>query len=155
MSGADIAAKSRYFDDYSVGDVFEFGDYKVEKSELIAFAEAYDPQPFHIDENAAKETHFGGLITSGWHTCSMVMRLMVDHYVSEVAGLGSPGVDEIRWIVPVRPGDSLRVRVKVVETRASKSKPDRGIVRSEFEVFNQHDEIVMTMKSVGMMKRRP
>lgn len=147
--------KSHYFEDYVVGDVHEFGDTTVTTEELIDFAERYDPQPFHIDEAAAAESHFGGLITSGWHTCSMLMRMMVDHYISEVASLGSPGIDEIRWLQPVRPGDRLSARVTIVETRASRSKPDRGLVRSQIEVLNQTDSVVMSMVTMGLFLRRP
>lgn len=147
-------SKSRYFEDYVVGDVHEFGSTTVTESELIEFARRYDPQPFHIDAAAARESYFGGLITSGWHTCALMMRMMVDHYVSEVASLGSPGVDEIRWLTPVRPGDTLRVRVTIAETRASRSKPDRGVVRSAVEVLNQEQVTVMTMTTLGMFMRR-
>lgn len=149
------ALNRRYFEDYVPGEVHEFGSTLVGEDELIEFARRYDPQPFHIDAEAARASHFGGLITSGWHTCAMVMRMMVDHYVSAVGGLGSPGVDEIRWLVPVRPGDELRVQIEILETRASRSKPDRGIVRSHVAVRNQKDEVVMTMKTLGMMRRRP
>ena len=153
-TAAPVDPKQRYFEDYRSGDIFEFGAYEVTEEELIGFATAYDPQSFHVDAEAARETHFGGLIASGWHTCSMLMRMMVDHYISEVSSLGSPGVDEIRWRVPVRAGDILRARITITETRASQSKPDRGVVRSSIEVLNQNDEVVMTLSSMGLFKRR-
>lgn len=146
--------QDRYFEDYVEGEVHEFGHTVVSEQELVEFAGRYDPQPFHIDAEAARESPFGGLITSGWHTCAMLMRMLVDHYVSSVAGLGSPGVDEIRWLIPVRPGNILRARVTVVETRRSRSKPDRGILRSRVEVLNQDDQTVMTMNTLGMVRCR-
>ncbi|MGE0482657.1 MAG: MaoC family dehydratase [Gammaproteobacteria bacterium] len=145
----------RWFEDYVPGDVHEFGDCVVDERELVDFARRYDPQPFHVDPEAARASQYGGLITSGWHTCSMVMGLMVEHYVSGVAGLGSPGVDEIRWVVPVRPGDHLRVRIEILDARVSRTKPDRGLVHSAIAVLNQDDITVMTMKSVGFFLRRP
>ncbi len=155
MRAASPPAKAFYFEDYVVGDVHEFGSTTVDEAELLAFARRYDPQPFHLDHEAAAESHFGGLITSGWHTCAMMMRMMVDHYVSETASQGSPGVDEIRWLVPVRPGDTLSVRVTILESRPSRSRPDRGVVRSAVEVLNQDGRTVMTMKTLGMFLRRP
>lgn len=149
------ARDQRYFEDYVPGQTHEFGCTVVDEEELVDFARRYDPQPFHIDAVAAAETPFGGLITSGWHTCAMMMRMMVDHYVSAVASLGSPGVDELRWIKPVRPGDVLRVRITVLEARVSQSKPDRGLVRSAIEMINQDDAVVMTMNTLGFFLRRP
>src|SRR5262245_1603587 len=135
-----------YWEDFHVGDTAPMGEKLVDKDEVIAFATAYDPQPFHVDEAAAKQSFFGGLVASGWHTCAMVMRMMVDSYLRDSASLGSPGVDNVRWLKPVRPGDTIRAQRHVVETRASQSKPGIGIVRSRWEVFNQHDELVMTME---------
>ena len=146
---------ARYFEDYVTGDVHEFGDALVSAAELVEFARRYDPQPFHVDADAAARSFYGGLITSGWHTCALMMRMMVDHYVSSVASLGSPGVDELRWLVPVRAGDRLRVRVTVLDTRVSRSKPDRGVVRSGVAVLNQEDAVVMTMTTLGLFLRRP
>lgn len=143
--------EKRYFEDYVPGSVHEFGPIKVEEAEIIEFARRYDPQPFHIDPEAAKDSIYGGLIASGWHTAGLMMRLLVDHYLSHVASLGSPGVDELRWLKPVRPGDELSVRVTVLETRRSRSKPDRGIVRSFVEVLNQKGEVVMTLKAVNFL----
>ena len=146
-----VPIENRYFEDYVAGSVHEFGPIGVEAAEVIAFARRFDPQPFHVDPAAAQHTMFGGLIASGWHTASLMMRLCVDHYLSQVASLGSPGVDELRWLKPVRPGDELSVRVTVLETQRSRSKPDRGIVRSLIEVLNQADEVVMSMKAVNFM----
>jgi len=143
-----------YFEDFKVGDTAPMGETVVDKGEMIAFAKAYDPQPFHIDEAAAKQSFFGGLIASGWHTCAMVMRMMVDSYLSDSASLGSPGVENVRWLKPVRPGDTIRAQRQVMETRASQSKPEIGIVKSRWEVFNQDGELVMTMEGYGMFKRR-
>jgi acyl dehydratase len=143
-----------YFEDFKVGDTSPMGERVVDKDEMIAFAKAYDPQPFHTDEAAAKESFFRGLIASGWHTCAMVMRMMVDSYLRDSASLGSPGVENVRWLKPVRPGDTIRAQRQVVETRASQSKPEIGIVKSRWEVFNQDGELVMTMEGYGMFKRR-
>jgi acyl dehydratase len=137
-----------------IGSVHEFGSIAVEEAEMINFARRFDPQPFHIDPEAAKQSIFGGLIASGWHTASLMMRLFVDHYLSHVASLGSPGVDELRWLRPVFPGDKLSMRVTVLEASLSRSKPDRGIVRSYIEVLNQSSEVVMTMKAVNLLRCR-
>ena len=147
-------AENRYFEDYEPGAVHEFGGIAVEEEEIISFARRFDPQPFHTDPIAAKQTVFGGLIASGWHTASLTMRLLVDNYVSRVASLGSPGVDEIRWLKPVRPGDTLSIRVTIVEAQRSRSKPNQGLVRSFTETLNQHGEAVMTMKGAGMVRSR-
>lgn len=144
----------RYFEDYPEGGVFEFGDMAVEEAEVIDFARRFDPQDFHTDPAAAGKTVFGGIIASGWHTGSMTMRLYADHYLSKVASLASPGVDELRWIKPVRPGDTLSVRVTVEETRRSRSKTDRGIVRSFIETLNQNGEVVMSMRAVNLLRCR-
>jgi acyl dehydratase len=146
--------EDRYFEDYVPGTVHQFGSIAVEETEMIDFARRFDPQPFHTDPETAKETVFGGLIASGWHTASMAMRLLVDHYISHVASLGSPGVDEIRWLKPVRPGDVLSLRVTLLETRRSRSKPDQGFIRAFTEVLNQDSEVVMTMKSGGFVRCR-
>jgi len=122
----------------------------VEQDEVIAFARRFDPQVFHTDPELAKNTIYGGLIASGWHTAGLMMRLFADHFLSKVASLGSPGVDELRWKLPVRPGDELSIRVTVLETKRSRSKPDRGMVRSFIEVINQNREVVMSMKAVTL-----
>ena len=146
--------EDRYFEDYFAGSVHEFGPVTVEEKEMVAFAKRFDPQPFHIDPAEAKKSIFGGLIASGWYTASFTMRILVDNYVSRVASLGSPGVDALRWLKPVRPGDRLTVRVTIVETKRSRSKPDRGYVRTTVEVFNQEGDVVMTWKSGGIVRSR-
>jgi len=145
----------RYFEDYIEGVVHRFGSIAVEEDEIITFAKRYDPQDFHTDPQAAKQMPFGGLIASGWHTAGLMMRLYVDHYLTHVASLASPGIDELRWLKPVRPGDELSARVTVLKATPSKSKPDRGAVTSLVEVFNQADEAVMTLKIVNIIARRP
>jgi acyl dehydratase len=146
-----VPIENRYFEDYVAGSVHEFGPIAVEEAEVIAFARRFDPQPFHVDPEAAQQTMFGGLIASGWHTASLMMRLIVDHYLSRVASLGSPGIDELRWLQPVRPGDALSVRVTILKTKRSRSKPDRGIIHSFVEVLNQADEVVMSMTAANFM----
>lgn len=146
----DVPAEKRFFEDYLVGSVHEFGSIAVEQDEVIAFAKRFDPQVFHTDPESAKKTIFNGLIASGWHTAGLMMRLFADHFLPKVASLGSPGVDELRWNKPVRPGDELSVRVTVLETRRSRTKPDRGIVHSFIEVMNQNRDVVMSMKAVNI-----
>ncbi|MGH1361593.1 MAG: MaoC family dehydratase [Burkholderiaceae bacterium] len=150
-----IPFKERYFEDYIPGEEVEFGDYLITEQEILEFAQKYDPQAFHLDHDAAAKTHFGGLVASGWMTCSVMMRLYVDHYISPLSSMGSPGLDEIRWLAPVRPGDRLRVRVRTVSSRRSESKPDRGFLKFEQAVLNQADEVVLTVKGTGMYKVRP
>ncbi|HLY89571.1 MAG TPA: MaoC family dehydratase [Acetobacteraceae bacterium] len=149
-----IPPAERYFEDYTVGLVDEFGEVEVTAEEIVGFARRYDPQAMHTDAEASARGPFGGLIASGWHTAAMVMRLFVEHYLSRVATLPAPGIDELRWVLPVRPGDRLRVRVTVTEARRSRSKPDRGIVRSLVEVLNQRDEVVMTQRPMNLMRCR-
>jgi acyl dehydratase len=144
----------RYFEDFVPGMVLEFGDRLITVDEIVAFAREYDPQPFHLDEAAGQQTHFGGLVASGWQTCAIMMRMMVDHYLCPETSLGSPGLDELRWLRPVRPGDRLRVRLEVLETRASRSRPEMGTIRQRTEVLNQKDEVVMSNFSIGMIRRR-
>ena len=144
-----------YFEDFAPGQVRESPARRVTKAEILAFAQAYDPQPFHTDEEAARRSIFGGLLASGWHTTAIFMRLLWEAFLKDTASLGSPGVDEVRWLRPVRPGDTLRVRFTVVETIPSRSKPDRGVVKSVSEVLNQHGEVVMTVRGLGMFGRRP
>jgi len=145
----------RYFDDYVEGDVHELGSIPVERGEVIAFATKFDPQSFHTDPEKAKASPFGGLIASGWHTGALMMRLFADKYLTHVGSLASPGLDELRWLRPVRPGDTLSVRVTVQKAAASRSKPDRGAVTSFIEVFNQAGEPVMTLRAVNMIAQRP
>lgn len=144
-----------YFENIDPGAVFDLGSRMVSEEEILAFAREFDPQPFHIDPDAAAQSIFGGIIASGWHTCSLTMRLMVDNFLSRAASLGSPGVEQIRWLRPVRPGDTISARIVVLEVRASQSKPDRGAVRMRTEVTNQHGELVMSMESTGLIGRRP
>ncbi len=144
----------RYFEDYVPGDIHEFGTRVAEETEMIDFARRFDPQPFHTDPAAAKQSVFGGLIASGWHTASMAMRLLVENYISRVASLGSPGVDEVRWRKPVRPGDTLSIRVTVLESKLSRSRPNQGTIRSYIEVLNQRRDVVMTWKGMGMFRCR-
>jgi acyl dehydratase len=144
-----------YFDDFKPGAVREFGSYAVTAREIVDFAKRYDPQPFHTDPEVAKSSFFGGLVASGWMTCAIAMRMVCDDYILKSASMGSPGVDQIRWKQPVRPGDVLHMRITVLETKPSQSKADRGIVRSRWEVINQRDEVVMTSEGMGMFRRRP
>jgi acyl dehydratase len=150
-SAFTVPVDQRYFEDYFPGSIHEFGPAGIEESEIIAFGRHFDPQVFHTDPQAAKSTVFGGLIASGWHTASLMMRLFVDHYLSHIASLGSPGVDALRWIKPVRPGDALTLRVTVTATKRSRSKPDRGILHSFIEMVNQDGEVVMSMKAVNLL----
>jgi len=143
-----------YWEDFKVGEVSEMGRRLVDRDEVVAFAKQFDPQPFHVDEAAAKASMFGGLIASGWHTVSMVMRMMCDSYLLDSASLGSPGVDHVKWVKPVRPGDTIRAMRTVLESRRSASRPEIGIVKTLWEVFNQDDELVMTMEGYGMFKVR-
>lgn len=145
----------RYWEDFAPGQVLELGQHTITKDEIVAFARQFDPQAFHLDEDAAKATVFGGLIASGWHTGSLCMRLLHDGLVSQCVSLGSPGVDELRWLKPVRPGDTLSLRLTVLECVPSRSKPDRGIIRSLMELRNQHDDIVVTVKGLSLLGRRP
>ncbi len=144
----------RYFEDYVPGSVHEFGCITVDENEIISFAKRFDPQTFHTDPEAAKHSIYGGLIASGWHSASLMMRLFVDHYLSHVASLGSPGVDELHWLKPVRPGNTLSLRITVSETKRSRSKPDRGIVYSYVEALNQDGDVVMTMKALNFISCR-
>ena len=145
----------RYWDDMKAGDVVELGSRTMEKERMVGFAREFDPQPFHTDENAAKASIWGGLIASGWHTGSVLMRLFYEGFLKDTASLGSPGIDELRWLKPVRPGDTLSARLTVTEATASRSKPDRGIIRSVMEMRNQHGEVVMTTSGVNFYLRRP
>lgn len=145
----------KYFEDFTVGASAEFGSVQVTADEIIAFAQRFDPQPFHVDPAAAQASVYGGLIASGWHTSAMTMRLLVDNFIDGEASLGSPGLGPIHWKLPVRPGDVLRVRARITEVRRSTSKPDRGTVVFEVEVLNQRDETVMTIENwIGIMRAR-
>lgn len=142
--------KSRYFEDVNVGDVLEFGSKTLTQEEIIDFATKYDPQPFHIDVEAAKDTIHGGIIASGWQTAAITMRMMVDNMVDPKASLGSPGVDNLRWYKPVRPGDTLRARSEVTSKKRSTSRPNMGTVFGTMQVFNQNEEMVMSFETIGM-----
>ena len=144
-----------FFDDFKIGSRMEAGSATVTADEILEFATRFDPQPFHVDPVAAADSLFGGIIASGWHTCSMMMRLAVDSYLHRSASLGSPGVDEVRWLQPVRAGDVLTMQCSVLDAIASTSRPDRGVVYSLWEAFNQTGELVATIKGRGMMLRRP
>jgi len=151
----DAQMTERWFEDYRPGAVHELGTLQVDEDEVLEFARRFDPQPIHTDPALAARGPFGGVIASGWHTGSLMMRLYALEYLSSASSLASPGMDELRWLRPVRPGDTLSVRVTVQDARASASKPDRGVVHSLIEVFNQRGEPVMTMRAVNMIARRP
>jgi acyl dehydratase len=144
-----------YWEDFPAGQVREFGNMTVRREDILDFAGRYDPQPFHLDDAAARDTPFGGLVASGWHTCALAMRMMCDAYLLDAASLGSPGLDNLRWVAPVRPDDTLRVRLTVLAARIMQSKPHIGLIDSRWEVFNQHDQLVLEMRGWGMFARRP
>lgn len=144
-----------HYEDIVVGTKSSYGKYEVTREEVIEFASKYDPQPFHLDDEAAAQTYFGRLSASGWHTGSMAMRMMVDNMkVNQQAGLGSPGIDELRWLKPVYPGDTLRVEHEILSKRRSKSRPEMGSFVGRTTVFNQNDVAVMTMVSTGLIRVR-
>ncbi len=145
----------RYFEDYIVGSVYEFGSILVEEKDILDFAQKFDPQTFHVDKDKASKGPFGGLIASGWHTAAITMRLLVDHYVSQVAGMGSPGSGPIQFLRPVRPGDELSIRVTILKATRSRSKPDRGTIQAFVETMNQRGEVVMTRVAIGILRCRP
>jgi len=143
-----------WFEDFSVGMTVEIPGPVLTRESIMEFARRYDPQPFHVDEEAAKQSAYGGLIASGWHTVSLAMRMICDAYLLDAASLGSPGVNQVRWLKPVRPGDAIRLRMTVLEAKPSASKPDRGTVLHRWEILNQKDEVVMNMEGYGMFRRR-
>ena len=145
----------RYWEDIKEGEVVELSSRTMDKERMVAFAREFDPQPFHTDEKAAEGSIYGGLIASGWLTGSILMRLFYDGFLKDTASMGSPGIDELRWLKPVRPGDTLTARLTVIEATASRSRPDRGIVRTRMELMNQDDETVMTITGVNFISRRP
>ena len=146
----------KYFEDIEVGSTARFGCYEVTREEVTTFAQKYDPQPFHLSDEAAAKTHFGRLSASGWHTCAMMMAMLVENLKNtQQAGLGSPGQDELRWLKPVYPGDTLRLEVEVIDKRASTSRPEMGSYRSRITVFNQDDVAVMTTIAIGLIATRP
>ncbi len=143
-----------YFEDFNVGETVEIGRHAISEAAILEFGRQYDPQPFHTDPERARTSIYGGLIASGWQTCSIVMRVMCDAYLSEAASMGSPGMEEIRWLKPVRPGDVLVVMRTIEEARPT-SKADRGLVLSRWDVYNQRDEHVMMMRGYGLFGRNP
>lgn len=147
-----------FWEDFAPGSVREFGATTVQRDDVIRFASEFDPQPFHLDDEAARHSLFGRLAASGWHTCAMVMRMMCDGYLLETASLGSPGIDNLRWVKPVYPGDVLRVRMTVMEARPMNSRPHVGLTRSQWECIARRadgtEEVVMTMEGWGMFRRR-
>ena len=145
----------RFFEDFSAGQVVELGSHTVTEDEIVAFARQWDPQSFHVDPEAARESVFGGLIASGWHTASLWMRLYVDTFLGFADSRGSPGVEELRWLAPVRPSDTLTGRLEVLETSPSASRPDRGTVRIRGEMVNGDGVVVLSMRSRGHFGRRP
>ena len=151
-----MSAAMQYFEDLEIGAETEFGSYEVTREEVLEFARKYDPQPFHLSDEEAAKTHFGRIAASGWHTCAMVMAVIARHVVEhEQAGLGSPGIDELRWRRPVYPGDTLHVRGRIVDKTPSRSKPEIGSFRSDTTVTNQNGEPVMTFTSIVLIQRRP
>jgi acyl dehydratase len=156
LSDVDFAVPigERYLEDYVVDAVYEYGYTAASESEIIEFATRFDPQPIHIDPAFAVTGPYGGIIASGWHTCGLLMRLLADHYLSRVASLGSPGIDELRWSVPVRPGDTLRLRTTILEARPSRTKPDRGLLRTQAELINQDDGRALSALAMNLMTRR-
>lgn len=146
----------QYFEDIQIGQKASFGGYEVTREEVTEFARKYDPQPFHLSDEEAAKTHFGRLSASGWHTCAMTMSMVVENLkANKQAGLGSPGIDELRWLKPVYPGDTLRCETEIVEKRVSQSRPEMGLFRSKMTVFNQDDAPVMTFTSTGLIRTRP
>jgi len=145
----------RYFEDFPEGYTQDLGTFSLSAQEIIAFARQYDPQPMHVDSAAGRASIYGSLIASGWHTAACFMRLLVDGVLGESASMGSPGIENLRWLKPVRPDEPMRARFEVVESRTSNSRPDWGIVRSRGEVVNQDDEVVMRLEAVNFFARRP
>ena len=148
------AEPSLYWEDFVPGTTREFGGRTVTREDLLRFAGEFDPQPFHLDDAAAERSLFGRLSASGWHTCALVMRMMCDGYLLDSASLGSPGIDQLRWLAPVRPGDTLSVRMEVLSVRPMKSRPEVGLVQSRWTAFNQRAEAVLSMEGWSMFRRR-
>jgi len=144
-----------YWEDFAPGTVREFGAHTLTRDEIVRFATEFDPQPFHVDEEAARSSLFGGLAASGWHTCALVMRMMCDAYLLDSSSMGSPGLEQIKWLKPVKVGDTLRVRMSILEARPMSSKPHIGLVRSQWEALNQRDQVVLSMEGWSMFGRRP
>lgn len=151
---APAADERLHWEDFPAGSVRRFGGTTLTREAIVAFARDFDPQPFHLDEDAARESLFGALCASGWHTCALTMRMMCDAYLNRTASLGSPGLENIRWLRPVYPGDTLQVAMTVLEARPMASRPTVGLVLQRWEVSNQREEPVMTMEGWGMLRRR-
>jgi acyl dehydratase len=146
---------TRYFEDYVVGTSSEHGSVVVDETEMLEFGRRFDPQPFHVDPDAAATGPFGGLIASGWHTCALMMGLLAQQYLSPASSLGSPGIDELRWTLPVRPGDQLTLRTTVEDARLSRNRPDRGIVRTRVELVNRTGDVVLRLSAMNLIRVRP
>ena len=144
-----------YWEDFPAGTRREFGAKTLSEEDILRFAHEFDPQPFHVDAEAARKSVYGGLIASGWHTCALAMRMMCDAYLLDSASQGSPGIDGVKWLKPVRPGDTLRVVFSVLEARPLESKPDIGLIKAQWDMYNQRDECVMQMLGGGFLSRRP
>lgn len=151
----DATADDRYLEDYVPGAVYEWGEVSVDQEQILQFAKEYDPQFFHVDPEAAADGPYGGLIASGWQTAGLMMRLLAEHYLTDTSSLGGPGVDELRWLRPVRPGDVLRLRVTVLEARPSASRPDRGLLRTRAELLDDAGEPVFRCTVLNLVRRRP
>ncbi|HZH77600.1 MAG TPA: MaoC family dehydratase [Archangium sp.] len=145
----------RYFEDFQVGQVHELGSYVVSREEILAFARQYDPQPFHLDDEAGRQSIFGSIIASGWQTAAICHRLLVESLLKSSASMGSPGLDELRWLLPVKPGDTISASIEVLAVTPSRSKPDRGSIKTRMEVRNQRGEVVMTETASVLFRRRP
>lgn len=143
-----------HWEDLVVGSVRDLGSVTPTAEDMVAFARQFDPQPFHLDEAAARASVFGALCASGWHTCAMAMRLMVDNFLCHTTSLGSPGLDNLKWLRPVHPGDTLRLQHRITESRPMRSRPDIGLIRTTWEMFNQHGDKVLHMEGWGMFRRR-
>jgi acyl dehydratase len=147
-------ARQWYFEDFYPGQEIDLGERSVSEEEIVAFARQFDPQPFHVDRDAARASIYGGVIASGWHTCSLMMRMVVDGLMASSSSMGSPGLDGVRWLLPLRAGDTIRVRYLTTQVKASNSKPDRGVVWSKWTATNQHGEEICTIEGMGMFRRR-
>jgi len=145
----------RFFEDYEPGQAYDLGATTVSEQQIVDFAREFDPQDFHVDQERAARTQYGGIIASGWHTVALAMQLYVRHYLSPASSMGSPGAEAILWPNPLRPGDTMRIHVTILQARPSRSKPDRGIVRTRVEAINQRDEQVLSMVVVSILRRRP
>jgi acyl dehydratase len=150
-----MAMSYRSFEDFRPGETLSLGSRTLSEADIIGFAREYDPQSFHVDPEAARHSSFGGLVASGWQSCVVFMRLLVDGVLKESSALASPGIDEIRWLKPVRPGDRLSAKITVIDATPSRSKPDRGLVRHACELSNQRGEVVMTMRTLALFGRKP